>query len=178
MDTSSMKKSFVSREPGSISNDEELDPHCTNSLTNRAIDEMNADFVVCDAPAGIGQWGDADLYMSGRWIYGPPSPNNADFAWLQVALRAARPGGTAIVLLPVGTTFRRGSDARTRAKMLSDGAVDCVVMLPPLKRDTSVRLAMWILRRPLHPAEEPRTLLVDATKLGRRNRSGTLLGAE
>lgn len=129
-----------------------------------------ADIVVCDPPYGMSNWGDADLYRSPIWKYGPPSPNSSDFAWVQLCLSMLNPGGRAAVILPPGPCFRGGREGEIRKALLDDGVVEAVIHLPPrLRRDTGIPLTIWLLRAP--GVAPPPVLLVDATALGTAGRS-------
>ena len=129
-----------------------------------------ADTVLLDPPYGMQGWGDAELYRDGRWSFGSPPPKSADFAWLQVALRSLTKGGRAVVALPVGSTFRGGQEQRIREALVKAGHVEAVIHLPPNMRvDTSIRLALWILRETAQP--DTPVLLIDASKLGTAGRT-------
>lgn len=146
-----------------------IDIRTANSLEHIPFDEP-ADAVILDAPFGVSEWGDADLYMNSKWVYGSPPPASADMAWPQVALGALNPNGRAFVVLPVGTLWRGGREQAIRAALVNAGVVEAVVALPPrLRRDTSIPLALWCLTAPMK--KEHRILLVDATTLGTSGRS-------
>jgi hypothetical protein len=136
------------------------------------VSEIEADVVVLDPPFGVVQWGDASVYQDPRWLYGPPSPNDSNFAWLQMALMSLRPGGVALVDLPLSTTFCETKDKWIAQNLLQSGAVVAVVLLPPrMRRNTSVPLALWVLRRPEQEMTGNASILVvDASKLGRPGR--------
>jgi type I restriction-modification system DNA methylase subunit len=148
------------------------DLRCVNSLREKSVSEIEADVVVLDPPFGVVQWGDASVYQDPRWLYGPPSPNDSNFAWLQMALMSLRPGGVALVDLPLSTTFCETKDKWIAQNLLQSGAVVAVVLLPPrMRRNTSVPLALWVLRRPEQEMTGNASILVvDASKLGRPGR--------
>jgi type I restriction enzyme M protein len=112
-----------------------------------------------------------------HWRYGPPPPGNANFAWLQHALAALSDAGRAAVITANGATFSRQPAERSiRAAMIEDGAVDCVVALPPgLFASTAIPVSLWILRK--GGTAPGGVLLVDASELGEtRSRSRRRLG--
>jgi type I restriction enzyme M protein len=131
-----------------------------------------ADVVVLDPPYGMSNWGDADVYLHKRWIFGPPPPKSADFAWLQLAVLQLKPGGRAAVLMPSGTLTRSGQEAQIRHAMLQAGVIEGIVLLPPrLRANTSIPLAMWLMRSPEADQGSDEVLLVDASDLARPGRS-------
>jgi type I restriction-modification system DNA methylase subunit len=130
-----------------------------------------ADLVLLDPPLGVSEWGDADVYLDDRWSYGVPPPNSADMAWLQIAVQSLALGGRAAVLTTPGATFRGGREARIRSALLVAGTVVAVVLLPGrLRANTSIPLALWVLRTPDDVAALS-VLLVDASQLGETGRS-------
>ncbi len=152
----------------------------TDSLRDPSIDSIGADAVVLDAPMGMKAWGDAELYLDPRWKFGAPPANNADFAWLQIALRALHEGGTAIVVLSRSSLFSSGKQRMIRETMLRQGVIEAIIALPAkLRRETSAQMALWIVRASggrLQP-DSP-VLFVDATNLGTRGKVETTLEEE
>ncbi|MBW3578877.1 MAG: SAM-dependent methyltransferase [Actinobacteria bacterium] len=149
-----------------------------NSLRIPLEDLPSADTVLLDPPYGVGKWGDAELYLDDRWTYGAPPPSSADFAWLQTALHALRPGGRAVVLQPPRSTWSGGREGEIRAGMFDDGCIEGVIQLPErLRRNTSIPLTIWLLRSPeRRQASQEEILLVDASDLGTAGRHETELG--
>lgn len=148
-----------------------------NSLRMPFEELPSADTVLLDPPYGVGKWGDAELYLHDRWTYGAPPPSSADFAWLQVALHALRPGGRAVVLQPPSSTWVGGREGEIRASMLDDACIEGVIQLPErLRRNTSIPLTLWLLRSSnREQASNEDVLLVDASDLGTAGRHATEL---
>lgn len=157
--------------------DVDADLRVGNSLRMPFEELPSADTVLLDPPYGMGKWGDAELYLDDRWTYGAPPPSSADFAWLQVALHALRPGGRAVVIQPPRSTWAGGRDGDIRAGMLKDGCIEGVIQLPErLRRNTSIPLTLWLLRSSnLEQASNEEILLVDASDLGTTGRHATEL---
>ncbi|MCC9739437.1 type I restriction-modification system subunit M/S [Streptomyces sp. MNU89] len=98
------------------------------------------------------------------WRYGPPG-SRGDFAWLQHVMDQLAPGGRAAVVMPEGAGFIGGRPGRIRGAMIEDGAVECVVALPPqLFAVTAIPVNIWILTRPVGRCEE--VLFIDGSALG------------
>ncbi len=141
-----------------------------DAFQNKPPDRPKADLVLVDPPLGLSNWGDADIYLDGHWEFGVPPPKSGDLAWVQLALGSLRPTGRAIVATTVGTTFRSGREADIRMAMIHAGVVEAIILLPGrFRSDTSVQLALWILR-PSQKAQEA-ILMINATTLGSAGRS-------
>jgi type I restriction enzyme M protein len=104
--------------------------------------------------------------------YGRPSSGGTAFAWLQHVLLSLNEGGRASVVMPVSasaSTDHRERDIRRKA--VEDGAVECIVALPPqLFSRAQVSVCLWFLRRP--PAARQDILFVDARDLGDKTMRG------
>ncbi|MFI1097545.1 N-6 DNA methylase [Streptomyces sp. NPDC020917] len=98
--------------------------------------------------------------------YGRPASGGVAFAWLRYVLLSLRDGGRASVVMPVSagaSTDHRERDIRRKA--VEDGAVECIVALPPqLFSRAQVSVCLWFLHRP--PVAREDILFVDARGLG------------
>ena len=107
-----------------------------------------AAFVLCDPPTGVKDWGHDKLGYDPRWEFGLPPRSEPELAWLQHCYAHARPGGTAIVVMPAAAAARR-SGRRIRAEMLRRGALRELVALPPgLASSHALGVHLWVLTRP------------------------------
>lgn len=101
-----------------------------------------------------------------RWRYGPPPAHNGNYAWLQHVVSRLGPDGRAVVVMTNNAGFTvNPRERRIRAAMIEDGAVECVIGLPPnLFVGTGIPVSLWLLRA---PAGQPvDVLFIDATNLG------------
>lgn len=115
-----------------------------------------AAFVLCDPPTGVKDWGHDELGYDARWEFGLPPRSEPELAWLQHCYAHVRPGGTAIVVMPIAAASRR-SGRRIRAEMLRRGALRELVALPPgLASSHALGVHLWILTRPSagHPDDD------------------------
>lgn len=107
-----------------------------------------------------------DVIHRWPWRYGPPPVHSGNYAWLQHVVSRLEMGGRAAVVMPNNAGFTNNArEYDIRAAMVEDGAVECVVGLPPnLFAGTGIPVSLWILRA---PAGEPLDVLfIDATDLG------------
>jgi hypothetical protein len=134
-----------------------------NSLLEDQFPDISADWVLCDPPYGLRDWGATSIAADSRWAFGLPT-GRADFAWIQHAIAHLHVSGRAVVILPIGTLYRGAVDARIRAQLIRSGAVESVVVLPAHWADGAPQpLALWILRRPSPSDTDRSVLLIDAS---------------
>lgn len=103
--------------------------------------------IVANPPFNMSNWTSRD---SRHWLFGPPPPGNANFAWLQHIVERLAADGQAAVLMPNGalsSTNRR--ERHIRAQMVETGCVEALVSLPPgLFRNTGIPVTVWLLTPP------------------------------
>ncbi|MEO3855762.1 N-6 DNA methylase [Acrocarpospora sp. B8E8] len=105
------------------------------------------DVVVCDPPTGIKDWGHEDLGYDPRWEFSLPPRAESELAWVQHCYAHVRPGGTAIVVMPIAAASRR-SGRRIRGNLVRAGALRRIVALPPrMTSGHSLGLHLWVLTR-------------------------------
>lgn len=134
----------------------------TGSAPWRQASTFRSDAVVVNPPFNQ-QLGDVAV----TWDYGAPPERRANFAWLQMALRATADQGRAAVLMPVSaaaTSDEREREIRT--SLVERGAVRAIIRLSSdLFPVSSVDATVWVLGHPRKGASEPRIVMVDATTL-------------
>ena len=156
-----------------------VDIQQTNTFEAQSIDEIGADVVLLQGPFGMKKWASAEVIMSPRWPFGSPPSTSADFAWLQLAYRALRPGGAAYVVLPRGSLFVGGRAGAIRQSMLRAGAIEAIIALPGrLLLSTSLPVVVWILRKPSNTEQKKRVLFVDATTRGDKGKTQVTLSSQ
>ncbi|MEV7772223.1 N-6 DNA methylase [Kitasatospora sp. NPDC086791] len=108
-------------------------------------------------------------FVREEWPFGTPPERNADLGWIQHAVRSLNPAGRAIVVMANGAAFRGGREREIRTRLLSAGAVEGVIALPPgLFSSTSIGVCLWLLRHPVE-GPPPDVLFVDAREAGEMN---------
>jgi len=144
-----------------------------DSLKDWDLESVHADVVILDPPFGESPSSTSEEVPANEWPFGNLRGNSRDFAWFQVAWKALRPGGIALVFTSQSPASRGGNEGRVRQAMLSGGAVASVVSLPGNVREIpAVPQILWVLCK-RENAVEPRSLqLVDATTIGKPGRRG------
>lgn len=130
--------------------------------------QPQADLVLVNPP--FNQRGpEAHVLGHENWLFGPlPKGSTGNYAWLQYAYASLTVGGRAAVIMPNKATLS-APELPIRRSMVDQGAVECVIALPPGLFDaTAIPATIWILRRTPHPAGE--VLFIDATGLGKKGK--------
>lgn len=101
-----------------------------NYIENGKLRTFNC--VLANPPFSLKKWG-ADIFSSdpyGRNIWGTPSDNCADFAWLQHMVKSMDlDNGRCAVILPQGVLFHGSADGKMRQKLIESDLLDCVITL-------------------------------------------------
>jgi len=111
--------------------------------------DVRVDYILANPPFNVSDWSGELLREDGRWKYGTPPPNNANYAWLQHFLYHLAPNGRAGVVLSKGalTTNTNGEDL-IRKNMIEAGTVECIVNIPSkLFMNTGIPACLWFLRK-------------------------------
>jgi type I restriction enzyme M protein len=139
----------------------------SNYLSSDLAGNDKYDVVLANPPFNFPFPADPVQLAQYRWRYGTPPEGNANFAWLQFIISSLHEGGRAAVLMPSGAASSQKAKERSiRARMIEEGAVECIVALPShLFASTPIPVALWLLRCPTGAPEE--VLVIDATAIGR-----------
>ncbi|MFE1589187.1 N-6 DNA methylase [Streptomyces sp. NPDC058737] len=107
-----------------------------------------------------------DVHPPSYWRYGPA--RRTEFDWLQYAVSRLTPHGRAAVLMPAGAAFNEGASRTVRTGMVEEGAVECIMSLPPrLFERTVISTHIWFLRASGVPGvPEGNVLFVSGAGLG------------
>ena len=141
--------------------------------------DLKADFILANPPFNISDWGGDKLQDDKRWKYGPPSPGNANFAWIQHIVHHLAPGGIAGFVLANGSmSSNQSGEGEIRKALVEADLVDCMISLPgQLFYSVQIPVCLWFLTRsksgraasPSRPVLRDRTgqvLFIDARNLG------------
>lgn len=134
--------------------------------------DLKADYIIANPPFNISDWGGEQLQDSHLWKYGVPPSGNANYGWLQLFMNKLSNTGTAGIVLANGSmTTNSGTEGDIREKLITEGAVDCMVALPTqLFVNTQIPACLWFLARNKNNKKyrnrENEILFIDARKLG------------
>jgi hypothetical protein len=124
--------------------------------------ELRADVILLEPPFGM-RLRAPNSVTDPRFVFGTPPQSSAETAWIQHAIAHLTESGRAYVVTPLGTLFRGGEEARIRAELIRQGCVESVVGLPgKLLPQTTIALALWVLRRPTSQSGVERILFINA----------------
>jgi type I restriction-modification system DNA methylase subunit len=145
-----------------------------DSLTGDSLPNVQGDLVVTDPGFGM-YWNPGRAWAQERFRFGVPPRSRADLAWVQVGISKLRPNGLAMIILPLGSLSRGGTEGEIRRGLIEARCVQAVITLPSgLYPTTSTQVALWIMRRPGQRDNEG-VLLLDASRLGSRVQGRTEL---
>ncbi|MEU6228711.1 N-6 DNA methylase [Streptomyces sp. NPDC047042] len=138
-------------------------PGSRYAARNDDLGDLRASFDVVITNPPFGSTARLPHYTPRHWRYG--ESRSAEFDWLQYVVSRLAPEGRAAVLMPAGAASRSSAERRTRASMIEDGVVECVMSLPSrLFELTAIQTHIWFLRAP-RGRPEP-VLFVNGADLG------------
>ncbi|BCI82036.1 MULTISPECIES: type I restriction-modification system subunit M [Mycobacteriaceae] len=134
--------------------------------------DVQMDYVMANPPFNIKDW--ARNEEDGRWRYGVPPTNNANYAWLQHILSKLAPGGKAGVVLANGSmSSNSNGEGDIRAQIVEADLVSCMIALPTqLFRSTGIPVCLWFFAKDKTAGKQGsvdrsgQVLFIDARELG------------
>jgi len=119
------------------------------SFLNNAHKDLKADYVIANPPFNDSDWSGDLLRNDGRWQYGVPPANNANYAWIQHFIYHLSPSGQAGFVLAKGAlTTQTSGEGEIRQALVEARLVDCIVNLPAkLFLNTQIPASLWFLSR-------------------------------
>lgn len=137
------------------------------SFLNDAHPDLKADFVIANPPFNDGDWSGELLRTDGRWMYGVPPENNANYAWIQHFLYHLSPKGKlGLVLANTALSIETEAEFSIRKKIIEEDLVECVIALPAkLFYSTKIEVCLWFFNRAKR--QKGKTLFIDARSLGK-----------
>ncbi len=134
--------------------------------------------VIANPPFSLKEWGSAkwehDPY--GRNIYGTPSNNNADFAWIQHMICSMdEESGRMGVVLPDGVAFKK-EYKEMRKKLIEDNKLWCVIkMADNLFYGTTLSPMIYFFK---NKKTDDKVRFVDASEIYLKRRAQNILSQE
>jgi type I restriction enzyme M protein len=144
-----------------------------DSFHSDRFPDLKADFILANPPFNVSDWRGDLLRDDKRWKFGPPSPGNANFAWVQHIVHHLSPGGAAGFVLANGSmSSNQSGEGEIRKNIIEADLVDCMLALPgQLFYSTQIPACLWFLTRDKknHRFRNRRdhVLFIDTSKMGR-----------
>lgn len=149
-----------------------------NSLLDDKFANLRADFVIANPPFNLDGWGanriapnDKRLQIGNRKCL--PTDSNANYFWMMHFFYHLKEGGTAGYVMANGAmTTNLKEEKETRAALVDEGFVDCIVQLPDkLFFGTGIPACLWFLSRNrngrgVYRRRKNEMLFIDARKKG------------
>ena len=149
-----------------------------NSLLDDKFANQRADFVIANPPFNLDGWGanriapnDKRLQIGNRKCL--PTDSNANYFWMMHFFYHLKEGGTAGYVMANGAmTTNLKEEKETRAALVDEGFVDCIVQLPDkLFFGTGIPACLWFLSRNrngrgVYRGRKNEMLFIDARKKG------------
>jgi len=99
-----------------------------------------------------------------RFTFGYPPQSSADWAWVQHMLASTKDGGRIAVVVDNGCLFRGGQEKVVRSKIVGEGWVECVILLPgKLFYNTGAPGAIIVFNRNNGEKRKNRILFINAS---------------
>jgi len=140
------------------------------------------DCVLANPPFSLKFWG-AEAWKTDRFdrnLWGTPSDNNGDYAWLQHMVSSMHSlTGRMAVVLPQGVLFRSGEEGRIREELMKHDYVEAIVTLgDKLFYGTGLSPCFFILRNKKPEAHKGKILMIDGSKILTPQRAQNILSDE
>ena len=130
--------------------------------------DLRADYILANPPFNISDWGGQLLEDDGRWRYGTPPANNANYAWMQHMIYHLSANGRAGFVLSNGAmSTSTNAEAAVREKIVNADLIDCMIALPPqLFTNTGIPASLWFINRDKPAHRKGQILFIDARNMG------------
>ena len=141
------------------------------------------DCVIANPPFSLENWGE-ETWLSDRYgrstLGGVPPKKNADWAWVQHMYKSMNStSGRISVVLPQGSLFRSGVEARIRQSFIEKDLIECVIgMAPNLFYGTGLSPCIIILRANKVKEKTGKVLMINSENLFKRGRNQNTLEIE
>ena len=136
------------------------------------LKDLRFDYILANPPFNDSDWGGERLREDARWVYGPPPPSNANFAWVQHFVGHLAPEGTAAFVLAImALSSDSEAEAQIRRGIVDADLVEAIVTLPgKLFYSTPIPVSIWVVSRSKEAGKlrdrRGKTLFIDASGLG------------
>lgn len=127
---------------------------------------LKADFIMANPPFNLSNWGADKLKEDGRWKYGVPPANNANYAWIQhMIYHLSSNGKIGLVLANGALSSQSSGEGEIRKKIIQDDLIEGIVALPTqLFYSVTIPVTLWFISN--NKKQKGKTLFIDARKMG------------
>lgn len=138
--------------------------------------------VVANPPFSLKNWGasqfETDPY--GRNMWGCPTDNNGDLAWLQHMVKSMNPvRGKCAVVLPQGVLFKTRQDLSIRKELIKTDFLDCIIGLPGgVFYSTGVSACILLLNNQKPREHSGQVCVIDASSIYTAQRAQNIMTEE
>ena len=151
-----------------------------NYIVSGRLQKYNC--VLANPPFSLKKWG-ADAFETdpyGRNIWGTPSDNCADYAWLQHMVSSMDlKNGRCAVILPQGALFHGGQDGKMRKQLIQSDLLEAVIALPGgVFYSTGVSACILYLNNHKRPERSGKIILIDASNIYTPQRAQNIMTEE
>ena len=136
--------------------------------------DLKADFIMANPPFNQNEWrADDELTDDPRWNgYETPPASNANYGWILHMISKLSENGVAGFLLANGALSGGGEELKIRRKLIDNGLVEAIVMLPRnMFYTTDISVTLWILSK----NRAARTIAREDVVRNYRNRNNEVL---
>jgi type I restriction enzyme M protein len=125
------------------------------------------DFVMANPPFNVDGVDKGKLAKDLRFPFGLPTPDNANYIWIELFYASLGPKGRAGFVMANSTADARGSELEIRKKLIESGAVDVIISVGPnFFYTVTLPCTLWFFDR--SKAKGPRSdevLFIDAHRI-------------
>lgn len=136
--------------------------------------DLKADFIMANPPFNQKDWrAENELTDDPRWKgYDVPPKSNANYAWILNIVSKLSDNGVAGFILANGALSGSGEEYKIRKKLIDNGIVEAVVILPRnMFYTTDISVTLWILNN----NKKKRSLVLPDAKRNYRDRQNEIL---
>jgi len=112
--------------------------------------DLKADYIMANPPFNQKAWrADNELLDDPRWRgYEVPQTGNANYAWILNMVSKLSDNGVAGFILANGALSGGSEEYKIRRKLLENGLVEAIVILPPnMFYTTTISVTLWIINK-------------------------------
>ena len=137
----------------------------SNTYYENSHDSVGAfDFVMANPPFNVNKVDKAKLEDVPRYPFGLPTPDNANYLWIQIFYSALNEHGRAGFVMANSASDARGSELEIRHKLIEDRAVDVIVAVGTnMFYTVTLPVTLWFLDKEKRETERAdQVLFIDA----------------